>query len=89
MHRHPRVMEDWANNIEVLFMPPNTTSLIQPKDQTVIATFKAYYQRCTMAQLVQALDSNHNLTIQDYWRQYIKKGIDNITVSWKEVSSLE
>ena len=40
---HPHAMKDWAENIEVLFMPPTTTSLIQPMDQTVIATFKAYY----------------------------------------------
>ncbi|KAK4325247.1 hypothetical protein Pmani_004205 [Petrolisthes manimaculis] len=84
---HPRAMEDWADNIEVLFMPPNTTSLIQPINQTVIAAFKAYYQRRTMAQLVQALDNNPNITIRDYWHQYNKKGIDNITASWKEVDT--
>ena len=85
---HPRAMEDWAENIEVLFMPPNTTSLIQPMDQTVIATFKAYYQRRTMAQLVQAMDNNPDLTIQEYWRMYnIKKGIDNIAEAWNEVDS--
>lgn len=85
---HPRAMEDWAENIEVLFMPPNTTSLIHPMDQTVIATFRAYYQRHTMAQLVQALDSNPDLTIQEYWCRYnIKKGIDNITVVWNEVDA--
>ncbi|XP_045104420.1 tigger transposable element-derived protein 1-like [Portunus trituberculatus] len=85
---HPCAMEDWADNIEVLFLPPSTTSLIQPMDQTVIATFKAYYQRRTMAQLVQALDSNPELTIQQYWRNYnIKKGIDNITTAWNEVDN--
>ncbi|XP_045129328.1 tigger transposable element-derived protein 1-like [Portunus trituberculatus] len=85
---HPRATEDWADNIEVLFLPPNITSLIQPMDQSVIATFKAYYQRHTMAQLVQTLDSNPEVTIQQYWRNYnIKKGIDNITTAWNEVDN--
>lgn len=69
-------------------MPPNTTSLIQPMDQTVFATFKAYHQRRTMAQLVQAVDQNPDLTIKDYWCQYnIKKGIENISALWNEVES--
>ncbi|XP_045106683.1 tigger transposable element-derived protein 1-like [Portunus trituberculatus] len=37
---HPKCMEDWAENIQVVFLPPNTTSLIQPMDQTIIKTFK-------------------------------------------------
>ena len=29
--------------VEVVFLPPNTTSIIQPMDEGLIATFKAYY----------------------------------------------
>jgi hypothetical protein len=34
-------------NVKVIFLPPNTTSLIQPLDQGIIAIFKAYYIRRT------------------------------------------
>ncbi|KFM82045.1 Tigger transposable element-derived protein 1, partial [Stegodyphus mimosarum] len=30
-------------NVKIIFLPPNTASLIQPLDQGVISTFKAYY----------------------------------------------
>lgn len=84
---HPESMNDWADNIEVMFMPPNTTALIQPMDQGVIATFKAYYQRRTMKQLLACIDTPDKPTMKQFWKDYnIKKGIDNIDESWKEVS---
>ena len=32
-------------NIKVIFLPPNTTALIQPLDQGVISCFKRVYKR--------------------------------------------
>jgi len=42
---HAESLQDVHPDVEVMFLPPNTTSLIQPMDQTVIATFKSYYLR--------------------------------------------
>ena len=38
--------------VEVVFLPPNTTSLLQLMDECAIAAFKAYYLRCTFPQLI-------------------------------------
>jgi hypothetical protein len=51
--------------IEVVFLPPNTTAVIQPMDQGVIAAFKAYYIRCTFSQLIVAVD-NHQVSIKEF-----------------------
>nr|XP_014424896.1 tigger transposable element-derived protein 1-like [Pelodiscus sinensis] len=51
---HPNTLDDMHPNVKVVFLPPNTTSLIQPMDQGVIASFKAYYLRRTFSQAVRA-----------------------------------
>lgn len=84
---HPVNLSDISEKVRVDFLPKNTTSLIQPMDQGVIATFKAYYLRRTFRQMIRAVDSDINLTIREFWKRYnIKDAIDNIAESWKEVT---
>ena len=40
---HPQVLEDLHDDIKFVFLPPNTTALIQPMDQGVIQMFKTQY----------------------------------------------
>jgi hypothetical protein len=42
--------------VEVVFLPPKTTSIIQPMDQDITVAFKAYYIQCTFSQLIDAVD---------------------------------
>jgi hypothetical protein len=44
---HHLHISDIDDSINVMFLPPNTTSLIQPMDEGVIATFKSYYLQKT------------------------------------------
>jgi hypothetical protein len=52
---HPLRISDTDENINVMFLPP-TTSLIQPMDKGVIATFKSYYLQKTFIR--QVTDTN-------------------------------
>jgi DNA-binding transcriptional regulator LsrR (DeoR family) len=44
---HPTALNDLCGNVKVIYLPTNTTSIIQPMDQGVVSSFKAYYLRRT------------------------------------------
>lgn len=57
-------------NVKIVFLPPNTTSLIQPLDQGIISTFKAVMLRFTFEWLLDELDSDNNMTVPAIWKKY-------------------
>ena len=48
---------DTYNEMNVVFMPADTTSIPQPAGQVVISTFKAYYLRNTLHKSPAAIDN--------------------------------
>ncbi|GFU39432.1 tigger transposable element-derived protein 1 [Trichonephila clavipes] len=64
--RHPQLEHP---NAQLVFLPPNTTNLIQPLDQGVIATFKKYYIKTTYKFILNKLE-NGSLTVKDVWKQF-------------------
>ena len=50
---HPSVPD--LTNVQLVFLPPNTTSVLQPMDQGVIRSLKAHYRGRVVLQL-RALD---------------------------------
>ncbi|XP_051785316.1 tigger transposable element-derived protein 1-like [Erpetoichthys calabaricus] len=84
---HPRHLADLYPNVKVFFLPPNTTPLIQPMDQGVIATLKANYLRSAFAQAIAAIDADPELSLRDFWKQYnILKCIKNLATAWDSVT---
>ena len=85
---HPPHLADLHPNVNVVFLPPNTTPLIQPMDQGSIAAFKANYLRTTFAQAVAAIDADPELSLRDFWKQYnILKCIKNLATAWEAVTA--
>jgi hypothetical protein len=61
---HPQCVGDLFPEMKVVFLPPNTTLLLRPMDQTVIATFKRYYARRTMIQAIAATGNEAGPTLK-------------------------
>ncbi|XP_064083042.1 tigger transposable element-derived protein 1-like [Macrobrachium nipponense] len=75
-------------NVKVVYLPPYTTSLIQPMDQGVIANFKAYYLRRTICSALRAIEGNKELTLKQFWKGYnIANAVRNIASAWYEVKT--
>lgn len=49
-------------NIRIVFMPPNTTSLIQPLDQGIIRATKAHYRTQIMRKMLQAIETGASMS---------------------------
>jgi hypothetical protein len=83
---HPAHLDDFHPDVKVVFLPPNTTLLIQPMDQGVMANFKAYHLHMTFVQALAAMNRDTDMTLRDFWKSYnIYQGILNIAKAWQEV----
>ena len=56
---HPSVSN--LTNVQLVFLPPNTTSVLQPMDQRVIKSLKAHYWGRVVRRLYRALDKTKTL----------------------------
>lgn len=89
---HPKDLDDnlmadfpW---LTVQFLPPNTTSLIQPMDQEVIAGFKKLYTRALFRRCFEACQSSSTMILKTFWKEKfdILEAIHVIHKAWSEVT---
>jgi hypothetical protein len=83
---HTACVVEYGDNIQVVFLPSNTTSLLQPTDQRVIATFKTYYAQLLMQYLVQGADVNQEASLRDMWKGTDIKALEFTDKAWQRVS---
>ncbi|KAM3836532.1 tigger transposable element-derived protein 1-like [Vipera latastei] len=84
---HPPHLHNIYPDITVVYLPKNTTPLLQPMDQGAIAIFKAYYLRAMFVKAVDVMEEDKRMTLREFWKNYnILHCIKNIAAAWQDVT---
>ena len=78
---HPKV--DGLKAIELIFLPPNTTSKTQPMDQGVIRSLKAFYHHSIIKRYITSIDGGRSPTNVN-----MLEAMTLLTVAWECVSPI-
>ena len=93
-HPHTDELVALGGRVRALFLPPNTTSVIQPMDQGVIQATKMRYKRLFLKDVLVVHDEaedeesdNRGLKTLENLKAYnLKSAIYNLSASWKAIT---
>ena len=79
--------------IRVMFLPPNTTSLVQPMDQGIISVMKRRYVRRYLEEVLVVLEKEEDAeedtrgarTLENIKKYSIKSALYNLADSWRDI----
>ena len=69
-------------NVKMVHLPANTTSLIQPMDQGVIATAKALYKKITFSKA----HETHETLVEFYKDFTVYDAVINFGEAWSQIT---
>lgn len=84
---HPECLEDFSENIKVLFLPVDTESYLQPMDSDIINYFNAHYFYLLFEKLLEDMQCGDGRTTIEEQRQNftIKNAVDCIGQAWGKI----
>ena len=89
-HPSTDVLQTEDGAIKCLFLPPNTTFLVQPMDQSVLENLKRRYRKELLKKLLLADESSGDLSevsCFDFWKRLtIKDAIYMVSDAWNDIT---
>ncbi|XP_062127463.1 tigger transposable element-derived protein 4-like [Drosophila sulfurigaster albostrigata] len=80
---HPQIGD--LTNITLVFLPPNTTSVLQPMDQGIIRVIKSTFRKNLVLKIISNMDENKD---ENYPKITILDAILMINDAWQQLSPL-
>ena len=83
---HPQDAAKKLTNVQLSFLPPNTTSVIQPCDQGIIRNLKALYRRQVVKKMIEDIDGQQGLSANELARKLtLLDAIHMLAKAWSNV----
>lgn len=84
---HPSdvVLSSHDGKFNVLFLPPNVTSVLQPMDQGVIETFKRFYRKQLLQMLLLDMENGEESVLSSYKKLNLKDAVYMAADAWASV----
>lgn len=86
---HPSEMTLNSNDgkFNVLFLPPNVTSIFQPMDQGVIETFKRFYRKQLLRMLLLGMENSEESVQKTYTKLNLRDTVYMAVDAWASVKN--
>ncbi|XP_039192449.1 tigger transposable element-derived protein 1-like isoform X2 [Crotalus tigris] len=83
---HPPHLDSLHPDVKVVYLPQNTSALLQPVGEGMISAFKMYYLHAVFAKALAAMEYDR-VILREFWKNYnILHCIENIAAAWQDVS---
>ncbi|XP_041347231.1 tigger transposable element-derived protein 4-like [Gigantopelta aegis] len=77
---------DKLENVNMMFLPPRTTSLIQPCDQGIIRNLKGHYRSQVVNKIIEDIDGTEDITANELAKKLnLLDAIHMLTKAWRNV----
>ena len=83
---HPVELRTKFSNIQICFLPPNTTSILQPLDLGIISNFKIHYWQLFLQYVISKIDEVDKASDVVKWVDLLS-AIRWVALAWSHVTA--